>query len=69
MISITKDIIVATVLTVYGIETLYFLPVYPSTESLHVATVLTVYGIETKKHEASKGKNYGRCNSAYRLRY
>ena len=35
---------VATVLTVYGIETLYFL-VIP--EYFLVATVLTVYGIET----------------------
>ena len=38
---------VATVLTVYGIETLLFVM-----RELHfrVATVLTVYGIETLKH-------------------
>ena len=35
---------VATVLTVYGIETLIFPTCIPV---LHVATVLTVYGIET----------------------
>ena len=36
---------VATVLTVYGIETMHLKP-YP-TLSFQVATVLTVYGIET----------------------
>ena len=35
---------VATVLTVYGIETMQ---VYPLFISITVATVLTVYGIET----------------------
>ena len=37
---------VATVLTVYGIETLYLIPLHISS-IIHVATVLTVYGIET----------------------
>ena len=38
---------VATVLTVYGIETEYFTPLK---NLLGVATVLTVYGIETSKN-------------------
>ena len=38
-------VIVATVLTVYGIETKYFYLIYTAKPS--VATVLTVYGIET----------------------
>ena len=37
---------VATVLTVYGIET-YLCKVIPKCRCLLVATVLTVYGIET----------------------
>ena len=37
---------VATVLTVYGIETLQLLP-YHKISYVFVATVLTVYGIET----------------------
>ena len=57
---------VATVLTVYGIETTEKFLRF--SKKIKVATVLTVYGIET-------AKNYGyeffllRCNSAYRLRY
>ena len=49
MIFCHKDI-VATVLTVYGIETLLGIE---NTTFLHhqiVATVLTVYGIETQHH-------------------
>ena len=38
--------VVATVLTVYGIETLFEYILYQK-RYLHVATVLTVYGIET----------------------
>ena len=38
--------LVATVLTVYGIETAHIMYVYV-VQLLHVATVLTVYGIET----------------------
>ena len=41
----TTNKIVATVLTVYGIETMIFLPVINT--RIKVATVLTVYGIET----------------------
>ena len=41
---------VATVLTVYGIET-YFSSSNNSSNSLLVATVLTVYGIETYTNE------------------
>ena len=42
----TKICSVATVLTVYGIETVLLYLSYPSC-FLQVATVLTVYGIET----------------------
>ena len=59
---------VATVLTVYGIETLRN---YYSLKVVQVATVLTVYGIETlyigviiSSLLLSSG-----CNSTYRLRY
>ena len=60
---------VATVLTVYGIETNRLLPLLLFLWSC-VATVLTVYGIETTfwlpyLHLIQR---YG-CNSAYRLRY
>ena len=58
---------VATVLTVYGIETLYLLNLQ---QILIVATVLTVYGIETWSRRGHT--NIGlilRCNSTYRLRY
>ena len=57
---------VATVLTVYGIETetnhLFFCKFF------HVATVLTVYGIETDIPFCINNK-YISCNSTYRLRY
>ena len=59
---------VATVLTVYGIETI--LQELFAKENIIVATVLTVYGIETSnlsgilKRRLSVG-----CNSTYRLRY
>ena len=43
---------VATVLTVYGIETLYATPL---SRSSNVATVLTVYGIETKTYRVALG--------------
>ena len=57
---------VATVLTVYGIETCEVsLRFY---RGLVVATVLTVYGIETKL-TAGKGELPVGCNSTYRLRY
>ena len=39
---------VATVLTVYGIET-YLLQEHFHFQNKHVATVLTVYGIETRQ--------------------
>ena len=58
---------VATVLTVYGIET-------EGSYGLHnqipksVATVLTVYGIETADVKACEETLKG-CNSTYRLRY
>ena len=58
---------VATVLTVYGIET---------ARKFHedkmawwkVATVLTVYGIETDVKNRTEYSCYS-CNSTYRLRY
>ena len=58
---------VATVLTVYGIETGLNGNIVPC---WGVATVLTVYGIETWKCDISWGRcRGGRCNSTYRLRY
>ena len=59
---------VATVLTVYGIET----PSVNSLQRVHlrtVATVLTVYGIETCKLGNASYLVQLSCNSAYRLRY
>ena len=60
---------VATVLTVYGIETF----VYHILQTLNitiVATVLTVYGIETLQNMANPYQTYLlSCNSTYRLRY
>ena len=41
-----KQYFVATVLTVYGIETIYKIT-YTKSPAFFVATVLTVYGIET----------------------
>ena len=58
---------VATVLTVYGIET----PLSNAKvgeASYLVATVLTVYGIETQLHLQHRFYSIC-CNSAYRLRY
>ena len=59
---------VATVLTVYGIETMRcdFNGVFKLVE---VATVLTVYGIETCIECALLVVKLLSCNSAYRLRY
>ena len=59
---------VATVLTVYGIETMIsFLKSHLNL--IEVATVLTVYGIETSLYGLlNKFKELG-CNSTYRLRY
>ena len=59
---------VATVLTVYGIETmsLYWLN---DVHIFQVATVLTVYGIETRAHVKTKPVYSTGCNSTYRLRY
>ena len=58
---------VATVLTVYGIETNirqdFFVCVF------NVATVLTVYGIETDVAPAAEVLTGVGCNSTYRLRY
>ena len=59
---------VATVLTVYGIET----SIKNNTcrnYSCCVATVLTVYGIETFRISIFSGTKGSGCNSAYRLRY
>ena len=58
---------VATVLTVYGIETeLHAI----KDKNLYVATVLTVYGIETQYYyQKEKLSHQLGCNSPYRLRY
>ena len=58
---------VATVLTVYGIETMK-IDIW-SEHFAHVATVLTVYGIETYMKLLVKQASFTGCNSAYRLRY
>ena len=57
---------VATVLTVYGIETPIYLVLLVLKYNL-VATVLTVYGIETFRSLTLMLSNS--CNSTYRLRY
>ena len=58
---------VATVLTVYGIETQN---PYNMHKNKSVATVLTVYGIETTAFKNIYGMYlYFSCNSTYRLRY
>ena len=60
-------LIVATVLTVYGIETKRILQdLVPQTL---VATVLTVYGIETSLLSLTILLLFASCNSTYRLRY
>ena len=59
---------VATVLTVYGIET----PLIDKDLALlrsSVATVLTVYGIETPSKPRQIRFSLSCCNSTYRLRY
>ena len=56
---------VATVPTVYGIETLYNFLMCDF--ALPVATVPTVYGIETTELELHWSNSS--CNSTYRLRY
>ena len=58
---------VATVLTVYGIETQYQVRLHRRNHIILVATVLTVYGIETYKYRVYLPM-VG-CNSTYRLRY
>ena len=63
----TKATIVATVLTVYGIETTCEFHIV-SRNNVLVATVLTVYGIETSS-AIQHCNNYCSCNSTYRLRY
>ena len=59
--------VVATVLTVYGIETLAY--TFLNVPMFFVATVLTVYGIETRHHLFHTNFLSSRCNSTYRLRY
>ena len=59
---------VATVLTVYGIETDVLTNLHP-VSGMNVATVLTVYGIETIISTLRIPREDKRCNSAYRLRY
>ena len=70
MISFLKShlnlIEVATVLTVYGIET-YVCAIFKM-YFCEVATVLTVYGIETK-FQTQPLEKINCCNSTYRLRY
>ena len=59
---------VATVLTVYGIETTLHFKTFNGQR--FVATVLTVYGIETGDYRCIKLKQFEPgCNSTYRLRY
>ena len=61
---------VATVLTVYGIETGNNFDKNNLCSHNDVATVLTVYGIETATTNFSQiRKILSRCNSTYRLRY
>ena len=62
-----KVFLVATVLTVYGIET-EKLPAKGFFD-VYVATVLTVYGIETLNVKAIIFFHSVGCNSPYRLRY
>ena len=58
---------VATVPTVYGIETQG--SVCLNSVDDMVATVPTVYGIETDRLHCFPILNYMSCNSTYRLRY
>ena len=66
-VRIEMDELVATVLTVYGIET--HLEDLGKSLIWIVATVLTVYGIETLKSSSYRSNNGVSCNSTYRLRY
>ena len=59
--------LVATVLTVYGIET--FTISLTTFHLRNVATVLTVYGIETRRYVRKDSRQLPCCNSTYRLRY
>ena len=59
--------VVATVLTVYGIET--YCIKYVTRVINIVATVLTVYGIETLDTLQQRHQLIQSCNSTYRLRY
>ena len=61
-------IVVATVLTVYGIETIKK-DIYINDFTVIVATVLTVYGIETRAPPLICHCTALSCNSTYRLRY
>ena len=59
---------VATALTVYGIETIWYRLL--SSIFFLVATALTVYGIETiVELSVGKATKLSSCNSTYRLRY
>ena len=60
---------VATVLTVYGIETGVDLRRNFRLRCFFVATVLTVYGIETMRSHRVRPSGLLCCNSTYRLRY
>ena len=61
-------LLVATALTVYGIETTSIQ--YPFLRANLVATALTVYGIETSISELFTASPFQNgCNSSYRLRY
>ena len=51
----STNTLVATVLTVYGIETFLYAS-YTCLSQLYVATVLTVYGIETLTLRSYKSK-------------
>ena len=68
LITIEQSVLVATVLTVYGIETEADTRSFVSNR---VATVLTVYGIETGFIVLPTSHHIDclRCNSTYRLRY
>ena len=61
-------ILVATVPTVYGIETVVAAATTTQTVML-VATVPTVYGIETPSTSDVEHVDVTGCNSTYRLRY
>ena len=62
------DYVVATVLTVYGIET-FTVSLRWFKITLSLATVLTVYGVETTHRQRFRMWPTVSCNSTYRLRY